>query len=386
MSQAARLETALAAAIGGPAPMAAGDSVADMLASVLHAFTRWLADQLPHPDTPLFGIMREGRLLAELHRQQGGTAAELWLNRRLCMKAAILSADDDEALRNFLVRGRRRPLSAEQAAAELGVPPPPCAGKTLADGSDALEAFIAGLRAPAVAAPLTQRLWEMRQRLLAHLDAVGALSAPVLFLTDLGYAANIQNALEKILRHDGRNIRTVGLYLLTTPGARWVAVRGGETRGFLAQLGEPAWFTRLFTRSPEPLEALCASNEGPLLDWNPDGTVRLAPNVLPTEQRAAIGVIQNAVIHATPPALDAAAAGLRLARFLALPTRMEAETLSPWQYEETLTGHTVALARPVDGSPWEQERATLPWPAAAARLGGWDDQRLLDRAVAMTRG
>ncbi|CDL01419.1 conserved protein of unknown function [Magnetospirillum gryphiswaldense MSR-1 v2] len=302
MTPVARLEAALAATVdsSAPPPLAGGD-IADVIGSVLHAFAHWLQSQLPASATPLYGIMREGRLLARLHRRHGGTAAEIWLNRRLCMKAAILSAEDDEALRNFLVRGRRLPLSPAQAACELGLPPPLSSpGLALTAGSDSLESFLAWLRHPAQATPLARTMRELRWRLVAHLDRVGALSAPHLFLTDLGYAANIQNALEKILRHEGRTIRTIGLYLLTTPGARWVGVRGGETRAFLAELGEPAWFTRLFSRSPEPLEALCASETGPLLDWNPDGTPHCAPSLLPPEQCAEMRAVQEAIINAPP--------------------------------------------------------------------------------------
>lgn len=143
MTPVARLEAALAATVdsSAPPPLAGGD-IADVIGSVLHAFAHWLQSQLPASATPLYGIMREGRLLARLHRRHGGTAAEIWLNRRLCMKAAILSAEDDEALRNFLVRGRRLPLSPAQAACELGLPPPLSSpGLALTAGSDSLESF-----------------------------------------------------------------------------------------------------------------------------------------------------------------------------------------------------------------------------------------------------
>lgn len=350
---------------------------------VLCSFAHWLATQRC-PSLPLFCILREGQLLRRLVQALGiPDVREIDLNRRLCLKAAILSAEDQDGLLNVLVRARRRPMTAAEAVTELELPPPPLPDDSLlAIGSPELASFLSWLRTPVPATALTATTTGLRTRLLTYLERIGALTSERLVLADLGYATNIQNALEKILRHERKGGNTLGLYLVTTPGATWTLRRGGEIRSFLAHLGEPGWFTRLFARAPEPLEALCTSSDGPLVDYTTDGLPIRIPSLLPMEQMQTVKDVQDILqIQAkTFSDTDTAAARLRLARFLALPTAEEANTMASWVYEETLDATTRPLSPACSGDPWRLDRAAMPWPAGAARQAGWKDKQLLHAA------
>lgn len=384
------LEQALAKSIGEkwhPCPGVQWNHILlDAVGPVLCSFAHWIASQ-HDPDQPLFCVLREGQLIGRLVQALGVPAVhDISLNRRLCLKAAVLSAEDEEGLLNILIRARRCPMTVTEAMTELELPHPPLPADTrLVANSPELAAFLSWLREPGPAAALLTATSGLRTRFLAYLERIGALDNRQIILADLGYATNIQNALQKILQHEKKDITTLGLYLVTTPGASWTIQRGGAVRSYLAHLGKPEWFTHLFTRSPEPLETLCTNADGPLIDYTTNGLPVRLPPLLPLEQTEAVKQLQAALLTQVKTFLEthAAAARLKLARFLCLPTFEETSILAPWVYEETLDASTRPLAPTATGNPWKLDRNAMPWPAGAARQAGWKDELLLYEAKAL---
>ncbi|AMW34382.1 hypothetical protein HEQ62_05515 [Haematospirillum jordaniae] len=384
------LEQALARSIGEEWHPCSGTRwnhpLLDAVGPVLCSFAHWIASQ-HDPNQPLFCILREGQLIGHLVQALGIPAVhDISLNRRLCLKAAVLSAEDEEGLLNILTRARRRPMMVKEAIIEMELPHPPLPGSTpLVANSPELAAFLSWLREPGPAEALITATSGLRTRLLAYLERIGALDNRQIILADLGYATNIQNALQKILQHEKKDITTLGLYLLTTPGASWTIQRGGTVRSYLAHLGKPEWFTHLFTRTPEPLETLCTNVDGPLIDYTVDGLPVRLPSLLPLKQTKAVKLLQAALLTEAKASLriHAAAARLKLARFLSLPTLEETDILAPWVYEETLDASTRRLAPASVGNPWNLDRTAMPWPAGAARQAGWTDEQLLYEAKAL---
>ncbi|MBX9633482.1 MAG: hypothetical protein K2X44_00750, partial [Magnetospirillum sp.] len=229
-------------------PEGQGDVLAELgrrrLGPVAAAYAHWVWDRLG-PDLPIFGIMRDGGFLAQSLRavrpQSADRVGTLWLPRRLCLTAAIASADDHEALLNLLVRSRGAPASLGEALDDLGLTetPPGFAAHELLEG-ERLTGFLHWLAGPARKA-VQAHAAALRSAILAHLGAQGALDHPVLALADVGYAGSIQRALSRILAMAGSPVRPLGLYVLTSPGLVWALHDGARAHGFLAQLGAPAW-------------------------------------------------------------------------------------------------------------------------------------------------
>jgi hypothetical protein len=370
----------------------------DPFAPVLAGFVRRARSALcgDDPARPVFGLMRDGGLLADAMAATypGAATRRLWLSRRLCLIAALRGADDREGLTNLLVRARGHPARVAEALADLGV-----------DGTGTPHGLRAddpvdGTRLPRLLDALAHdprrrrveaRIRAVRTGLLAHLRGAGAFDGPDLALLDLGYAATIQTALARILAAEGIPVRLRGAYLVTTPGAVWARRAGGDVRGDLAAFGAPSWFTTPFVRHREVIETLCASGDGPLLDYGVDGAPVLGPPGLPVDQHDAVRRRQAATLEviarlpagAEPDPDMARALCLRL---LVAPTAAEAAEIGDWLYDDPLAvGPPRRLTDGGGGTAADllgASREALLWPAAAAARRFGLDPGALARAWA----
>jgi hypothetical protein len=97
-----------------------------VLGPVLTGFADWMLDECARRDTLRLGcLMREGDFLAELIRRaaryRGIThldASPLWLNRSVCLRAAVVRADGDDL--GLLFAGRT-PMAVEALLRRLGL-------------------------------------------------------------------------------------------------------------------------------------------------------------------------------------------------------------------------------------------------------------------------
>lgn len=374
-----RLETNLAATPLPPAPDVPPPPTLsalrrppdeDALFQILGGFARWGIQQLD--GSVGYGVMRDGGVLADavVAARPQPRSGKLWLSRRLCLVAALASADDGQGLLNLLARARAHPASAAEARDELGVtdePLPPGLTETTPLTGDNLERFVDWLGSGRRRRGAEQRIRTMRTRILNHLRAQHALDGPVLTLMDVGYAGTIQRTITRIFELEHIAVRVDGAYLLSTPGAVWAIGNGGRASGFLANFGAPEWFTTEFIASREVVESLCASGDGPLIGYHEDGTALCGAPRIPSAQRIVLTARHQAVraqIAATPVAMLPTADQARQAcfRLLTAPTATEAAEFGQWIYDDPLAvGAPRRLTEcrdPATGTPL--------WRAAAA--------------------
>jgi hypothetical protein len=316
---------------------------AAVLGPVVGAFAHWAGRQWRPPagGGTLVAVMRDGGLLGHaVARHAGQDVPEVWLSRSLGLLGAAAGAGDREALRNLLVRARSRPATVAEALDELGlagecVPGLAPSAPLVGEGLERLLDWLAGTPAERVAA--TARA--ARRAVLEHLHAAGALRGSTLGLIDIGYSGTIQRCLTRIAALEGVHLRTLGLYLATSPGAVWAAGREAMVRGFAVQYGAPDWLAAPLIRSRAVLELLFGAPLGPLAGYD-RGAPRLSPPDYPAGQREAMQRMQDAALANARP-LGRAEVRRRLARLLTAPSGEEVRHVGRWLYQDHLT-----VARP----------------------------------------
>lgn len=345
---------------GGDVYTAFGASV---LGPVVGGFAHWAWRQW----RPLAGgatlaaVMRDGGLLGRaVARRAGQDVPEVWLSRSLCLLGAVADAGDREALRNLLVRARSRPATVAEALDELGlvgerVPGLVSSAPLAGEGLERLLDWLAGT--PAAAERVAAASGAARRAILEHLGAAGALRGTMVGLIDVGYSGTIQRCLTRITALKGTPVRTLGLYLGTSPGAVWAAGRDAMVRGFAVQYGAPDWLAAPLIRARAVLELLLGAPLGPLAGYD-RAAPRLSPPDYPAGQREATLRMQDAALANARPA-GRAEVRRRLARLLMAPTAEEVRHFGGWLYQDHLT---VARPRPLAATTGD---VTL-WPGAEA--------------------
>lgn len=327
---------------------------AEVLGPLVGGFAHWAWRQW-RPlagDGTLVAVMRDGGLLGQaVARRADQDVPEVWLSRSLCLLGAVADTHDGEALRNLLVRARPCPATLAEALDDLGlageavpglVSSAPLAGEML----ERLLAWLAGT--PAAAARVATAARAARQAVLEHLQVAGALRGTMLGLIDIGYCGTIQRCLSRISALEGVPLRTLGLYLATSPGAAWTAGQDAMVRGFAVQYGAPDWLAAPLIRARAVLELLLGAPLGPLAGYD-HGAPLLAPADYPAEQREAMERMQGAALAAPTRPPGRAAARHLLARMLTAPTAEEVRHFSHWLYQDHLS---VAQPQPLGGMLW----------------------------------
>lgn len=358
-----------------PAPDNAYNQIAQwVVAPVLAGFCNWIAAHAAqHPGALALGVMREGRLLAELTAPLLQTRPQtVWLNRKLSMLAAF-GAGDDEAMLNWLVRTRFQPISLYQAWEELtNVLPPPHLPDMPLDLTSA-QALLQDWQNDGLMEMIRQRAAELGQRLLLHWHNIVPTKAtsPVLLL-DFASVGNIQRSLRTLLTAQGEPDRLIGLNFLMTAGARWAKTKGCNLHGFLADDGAPAWLADAYARSPELIEIFTAAPEGSLLDYNAAGVPVIGQSFLFTEESAALTHMQAqlpaAVAHyrkilgaALTPDLCRCLWG----RLLLTPLAEEVLALGDWPLDGGLDGTQQRTVAPNLKTPEPWTKSQTAWPAGS---------------------
>lgn len=344
-----------------------------VVAPVLAGFCDWIAAQAKqHPDALALGVMREGRLLAELCAPLLPTKPQtVWLNRRLSMLAAF-GAGDDEAMLNWLVRTRLTPISLYQAWEELtDVLPPPHLPDMPLDMTSA-QALLQDWQQDGLLDMIRQRTAELGTRLLQHWhNTVAKGDAPILLL-DFASVGNIQRSLRTLLAAAGLPDRLIGLNFLTTAGARWAKTKGCSLQGFLADDGTPAWLAEAYGRTPELIEIFTAAPEGSLLDYNATGVPVIGTSFLHAEEAVALTRMQAqlpvAVAHYRKilgAALSPDLCRCLWGRLLLQPMAEEALALGDWPLDGGLDGaqSRILAPRPKTPEPWT--KSAIAWPAGS---------------------
>lgn len=347
-----------------PLPHNLADAMAVWIAApCLAAFALWIKAQ---PQGRLLGVMREGRLLAQLMQKLFALPAqELWINRHTAQLAAF-GAGDEEALLNWLVRTRLVPLTRSQALSTLF--------HESSDDQTQLDLTTAqDLIHSSKSQPFRADCQALMTRLMLHYNSVVPDEATPLFLMDFASVGNIQRSLHTLLQAQGRTDQLIGLNYVTTQGVSWAEAQGCTIFGFLAQAGQPTWLGQAYARTPELIELFAAPALGSLQDYDETGRPILAPLDLNGQQALWAACTQNRLLEAAATFVKHAESTLTKplaqnlwGRLLTAPLSAEAQALGDWPLDlglEGRAGRTLAPALTGDPATWSKTKTA--WPAAS---------------------
>ena len=385
----------------------------------LAGFADWVQERAAEAGVSrVFCMMREGKMLSELVNAAAASVAApvdaqpIWLSRQVCARASIVEGSAEEL--GHLFQRRKMPTVSEFCAT-LGV--------DHAELGDFAEMGGARLHEPALSARLVERLAsdpelrarivassaELRSRLVRYVESVRPPGEERIVLVDLGWGATIQTLLDGLLHEAGSELKTTGLYLMTTDRAADRMLDGADVHGYLANAGHPAAPVAAFMRSPEILEQICMPDHGSQVDLDS----RLEPVLedadsepLQSAQRESVqrGVksfqrewlrYRTSAPEALVPLHEYGQDRLRsiLVRSLTAPTTDEAILFSGWLHDENFGSKgQEALVPPtsVRAARYLEPRvvmntsmAALYWPFGLAAL---HDEHLARSVEATTSG
>ena len=356
---------------------------ATVLGPVMAGFADWVLDECERRGVRRLGcLMREGEFLAELIRRAGlyrdseVDATPLWLNRAVCLRAAIVRADAEDLGPVF---AGRTPLSVEALLRRLGLgmsalPEWSSHARTTLDDPVVRANLLESIGADAaVRDAILTGARTQRERVLRLVEAFAGPAPASIVVVDLGWGATIQRLLDAVLREAGAPRGTLGFYLLTHEAAAEHILEGIEAHGFLADLGVPEGPAKLITRSPEVLEQVCMPEHGSQLDLDDQLRPVCAENGLPPLQRVEADAVRKGILafqrewaryhEALPGKLPRLGGAQRLLRPILLrsvvsPTAAEASMFGAWQHDENRGSKRIDLV--VDPADVERLRYMDP--------------------------
>lgn len=246
-----------------------------LLGPLLAGFTGWAAQRMKQEHgATLFGLLREGDLLTRLVRLHAPDLnCSLLPASRMSVALATFTPDHPDYLEEFLTR--RAAWTVEALLEQLGFDrmraQEICTPHTMLSDITPKE-LTKRIMSSSLANELFQKSAARRSRLLTQLRTCGALSAPKLYLFDLGYAASIQRYLQRVFTIEKIPVVTHGLYAVAVHVSLGTQREGGIVEGFMAQNGNPNDFSCAYGRSPEVVELFCLPPYGSVRDYEADGS------------------------------------------------------------------------------------------------------------------
>jgi FMN phosphatase YigB (HAD superfamily) len=316
-------------------------------------------------------LMREGRIIKAVLDLQGANlrTSEFFASRYVARKAAILTGSEGE-IRDFVYRPspQERDLLLEQ----LGLAPSDLPGTSASETLSPKETAQL-IRRIATEPKLRRKVVDSSARargsLLKHLETVLAGARPeTLAVVDLGYRGTIQQCLQRILDHEGWEVRTHGLYLVTGGEVHATQAGGAAVEGWLAENGQPIGMAHTFMRSPEIVEQSLMADCGTTLGHESDGRPILDEVHIPEEQRRQILEIQRGALryarawgtHKREEGLDVVRPLKEIyqaicIRSVARPLPVELELFGEWRHDENFGSRSSrTLASVADLDEWER--------------------------------
>jgi hypothetical protein len=343
-------------------------------APVLAGFTNWLDNNIRQYDALALGVMREGSLLCRLLRDLCGRESyELDINRNLSMLAAY-ACGDEEALINWLVHARLKPLRHTDLKKLF---PSYNFSPSLSD----VFLDLAGARKLATSwremgtqSPLHDMAHASCEKIRHHWKKTTAShSNKNIALMDFACAGNIQRSLQWILRERDNETHLIGLNFLTTKGVSWAKAQSCEIHGFIAEDGTPTWMAEAYGRASEVIEIFVAAPLGPLKDYTQEGeSIRTAPHLIEQQIKTVLNW-QDHIVKAAKIFYDVLGSQLTpdlcrciWGRLLLAPLPAEVFALAEWPLDTGLEDTTTRpLAPLLTGRAENWIKAQTGWPVAS---------------------
>lgn len=338
-------------------------------------------------DSLLWGLMRDGEFLSKVCSELGADiGGNLYISRMSSIRAAMANVDDQDILKNFLLRSHTDSLKMNDAIDLMGVSKNSELPIDLDSviSAENLDTVIQWANRPLIKEQRYTNSVEMLNKILKHLNRSEVPADEDLVLLDLGYAGNILSNLNSIFKYAERQQVCRGRFVFSSVGSIWAQKNDCEILGGLVQNGAPYDFATLYYRSPELLELCCAPRCGTTVDYYEDGTPICAPTPLPEWQYREIGEVQQGILQFVKDWKDTTnyssevfnykksldeilmAARQNLSRLIGKPTLEEAEKIGRWLYDHNAYGDLFSLAEPrsKDFDFKRAGRSNLYWPQA----------------------
>ena len=338
---------------------------------VISGFCDWVAERCGELGlTEVLCLMREGRVLKQVLDAQapGLRTHELFVSRYVVLKAAIFEGSEAE-LEQFVQRPSRQKCA--ELLGQLGLEPADlpwvdARASLTPEQTMALVRCIA--RDASARGKVVQASATARRNLLAHVAAVLGPGRRRAAIVDLGYHGTIQGALQRIFDHEGADIRTHGLYLVTGDRVHLAQASGAAVEGWLAGNGQPAAVAHTYVRSPEIIEQSLMAGCGTTLGHDERGAPILDEFRIPDEQRQQITEVQRGLLlwarewarHRVAHDVTGTSSLRSLyqaicIRSVARPVDLELELFGGWQHDENFgLAVTHPMAEAPDLHEWER--------------------------------
>jgi FMN phosphatase YigB (HAD superfamily) len=317
---------------------------------VLHAFARWVADEVEVLGKAATGkvrlafLMRDGylpqRVFEALAPADAPLVSALEISRFTAQAAAF--ADEAEVLRYVetelatagpKVLGRQLLLTPQEVT-QIG------RGKT-----PGLEAFLKEIRDPRTLRKIVGRSKAFAAELVAYVRGqTGAQSGDTLVLVDLGYNGTVQNCIAPILERE-LGVEVIGRYLILNE----TVMAQGCKRGLIDRRNYDYNLLSALCANVAVLEQLCTAAQGSVVGYGPKGARREAPGIKGRQSevrdRVQAACIRYAAEHGagsfTRPGSDGAeaerkTAAAALTRLFFLPMPDEIEALLDFEHDVNL--------------------------------------------------
>lgn len=251
--------------------------------------------------TRVFGLMREGRLYANIIRRLAPylphalEPIELWLSRRFISRAALTYASSQELFALTSAHASSR-FTVESYCSYLGLEiekiPKLKKWRCVDLEGEEFRLKVADFISshPDLREQVLVKAAHQRKKFLTYLSNYVDFTQPgKLILVDGGWAGTIQGALHTIFCTQNIPITTHGLYLNTVHRADPGLIQGDVREGYLLQGGHPEGLSELIQKGTlEPIATACI---GPLIDIDDRGQVILGkPRMSKRQQQETLQV------------------------------------------------------------------------------------------------
>lgn len=368
---------------------------AGILGPVVVGFCEWVDQKCKRLGIDVaLCLMREGRVFKNVLETLGSSleTKEFFVSRYAARKATIFEATEGE-LEGFVFRPS--PQKRGSILRQLGLTAQDIGGDpevqlTPEETTKLIRKVSASRR---LREKVVRDSARAREGLLAHLrDVLGDERPSRVAVVDLGYKGTIQECLHTILEHEGMEVGTHGLYLVTGGEVQETQASGAVVEGWLADNGQPIAMAHTFMRSPEVFEQSLMAQCGTTMGYTPEGEPVLDDFRAPAEQRGQISAVQRGLIsYAAEWKRQSEAHGIAdsgdlkvlyqaiCIRSVARPLDVELELFGGWQHDENFgSGRARGLTTVEEMDEWERSHisahqlASLPmsrvyWPFGFAR-------------------